>query len=202
MDNINKFRNYRHRFYEWRYELDFTRKVILALNFAILTGILAQIRLPTTIGIPVTGQVFGVLLAGVLLGSKFGTLSQGLYVGLGAVGIPWFAGAGGGFSHFTGATGGFLVGFVVAAALIGWFTERHTKTREYPYLLGLMMLGVGIIYLLGAIWFSFVTGMGLVHVLTVVFAYFIVADVVKAVAAASLGVGILTKKAYGAEIVS
>ena len=68
--NINKYKNFRYNFFKWRYELNVVYKISLALFFACLTGLLAQIRfyLPGTL-VPVTGQVFGVFLAGILLGT-------------------------------------------------------------------------------------------------------------------------------------
>ncbi len=199
--NINKYRHARHSFFQWQNELEFSRRVILAIGFACLTGLLAQIRffLPNN-PIPFTGQVFGVLLAGVILGSRFGTLSQGMYVGFGAAGMPWFSGMTGGFSYLAGYTGGFLIGFIVAAWLIGLATERYVKARSFPALLGLMSLGIGVIYLFGATWFGLVSGFDLGTVIAFAVAPFIVVDIIKAAAAAAIGVSITTKKGYGKEL--
>ena len=84
---VDKYKNLRHDFFRWRYELDVVYKISLAFTFALVTGILAQLRfyLPGT-PVPVTGQVFGVILAGVMLG-KWGGISQCMYVGIGAVTI-------------------------------------------------------------------------------------------------------------------
>ena len=187
--SVNKYRFLRHRFYEWQNELDFARKVMLALGFACLTGLLAQMKLfiPGN-PIPLTGQVFAVLLAGVVLGSRFGALSQGLYVGLGLAGVPWLAGVSGMF------TLGYLVGFVIAAAIIGWAVEKYTETRNFRNLLALMMVGVGIIYALGALWFGYMTGYGLGTVLAMAVIPFVIGDVVKAIAAASVSRMITTRQ--------
>ncbi|MCK5038557.1 MAG: biotin transporter BioY [Thermoplasmata archaeon] len=187
--SVNKYRFLRHRFYEWQNELDFARKVMLALGFACLTGLLAQMKLfiPGN-PIPLTGQVFAVLLAGVVLGSRFGALSQGLYVGLGLAGVPWLAGVSGMF------TLGYLVGFVIAAAIIGWAVEKYTETRNFRNLLALMMVGVGIIYVLGALWFGYMTGYGLGTVLAMAVIPFVIGDVVKAIAAASVSRMITTRQ--------
>src|SRR3972149_3349650 len=92
-----KYEYAKHSFFKWRYESGFANKIILALGFACLTGLLAQLRfyLPYT-PVPVTGQVFAVLLSGVILGKWYGGLDQGVYAGIGVVGIPWFTGLKGG----------------------------------------------------------------------------------------------------------
>ena len=89
---IDRYKNVRLNLFKWRYELNFVYKLILALSFACLTGLLAQLRfyIPGT-PVPVTGQVFGVILAGVLMGT-WGGISQVMYIGIGAAGVPWFAG--------------------------------------------------------------------------------------------------------------
>ncbi len=187
--SVNKYRFLRHRFYEWQNELDFARKVILALSFACLTGLLAQVKffMPGN-PIPLTGQVFAVLLAGVVLGSRFGTLSQGLYVGLGLAGVPWLAG-------ITGmVTLGYLVGFVIAAGVIGWAVEKYYKTRNFHNLLALMSIGVGIIYAFGALWFGIMTGYGAGTVLAMAVVPFITGDAVKVIAAASVSRMITTRQ--------
>ena len=83
--------------FRWRYELSIPKKLALALGMAALTGLLAQARvqLPWS-PVPVTGQTFAVLLAGVLLGRWWGGISLAIYTGLGMAGVPWFAGLNGG----------------------------------------------------------------------------------------------------------
>ena len=187
--SINKYRFLRHRFYEWQNELDLAHKVMLALSFACLTGLLAQLKffMPGN-PIPITGQVFAVLLAGVVLGSRFGALSQGLYVGLGMAGVPWLAGV-------TGmVTGGYLIGFIVAAGVIGWASEKYIQTRDFHSLLALMALGVGIIYGLGALWFGIVTGYGVAQVLALAVIPFIIGDIIKIFAAAGVSRLIVTRQ--------
>ena len=187
--SVNRYRFLRHRFYEWQNELDFARKVMLALGFACLTGLLAQLKLfmPGN-PIPITGQVFAVLLAGIVLGGRFGALSQGLYVGLGIAGVPWLAGV---TSMFTG---GYLIGFIVAAGIIGWASEKYIKTRNFHSLLAIMALGVGIIYGLGALWFGIVTGYGVAQVLALAVIPFIIGDIIKVFAAAGVSRMITTRQ--------
>jgi len=87
---------------------------------ACVTGLLAQIKisLPWT-PVPITGQTFAVLLTGVLLGRWWGGISQVIYVVMGVVGIPWFAGLSGGYSALIGPSGGYIIGFILAALFLG-----------------------------------------------------------------------------------
>jgi biotin transport system substrate-specific component len=108
------------RFFVWRHRSTVAKKIALCFAAAAFTGLAAQIRVPlASTPVPVTGQVFAVLLSGVFLGRRYGALSQVIYVSLGAAGVPWFAGWTSG--ALLGLTGGYLVGFIPAAALVGWF---------------------------------------------------------------------------------
>jgi biotin transport system substrate-specific component len=126
--------------FRWRYELSLPKKLALAFGVAALTGLLAQARfyLPWS-PVPITGQTFGVLLAGVLLGTWWGGVSMAMYAGLGAAGIPWFTGLNGGIAYLAGPTGGYVIGFILAALFLGYFTDKHIKTRRFAVMLGLML---------------------------------------------------------------
>ena len=90
------------------------------LAFALLTALGAFVRIPLPFTpVPITMQTFFVLAAGIYLGSRDAAFSQLGYLALGAVGLPVFAGGGAGVGHFLGATGGYLVAFPLAAALVG-----------------------------------------------------------------------------------
>src|SRR3989304_2444815 len=143
-----KYESAKHSFFKWGFESTFMNKFVLALGFACLTGLVAQVRfyLPYT-PVPVTGQVFAVLLSGVILGKWYGGLSQGLYAGIGAAGIPWFNGLKGGLDVLSGVTGGYIIGFIAAALVIGWFTDRYVRSRSFIGMFSLMLLGIAIIYL-------------------------------------------------------
>jgi biotin transport system substrate-specific component len=125
--------------FRWRYELSLPKKLALAFGVAALTGLLAQARfyLPWS-PVPITGQTFGVLLAGVLLGTWWGGVSMVMYAGLGAAGIPWFTGLNGGIAYLAGPTGGYVIGFILAALFLGYFTDKYTKARNFGVMLGLM----------------------------------------------------------------
>ena len=101
------------------------RATALVVGGALLTAAAAQltIHVPWT-PVPITGQTFAVLLVAAALGMRLGVASQALYVVLGAVGLPFYAGAEGGWTAATGSTAGYLVGFVLAAAIVGRLAER------------------------------------------------------------------------------
>jgi biotin transport system substrate-specific component len=188
------YRAWRYRVYSWRRELSIAKKAALAFGMAALTGLAAQVRLPLPFTpVPITGQTFAVLLAGVMLGGFYGGLSQVIYVGLGAGGVPWFAGLSGGFGILTGATGGYLAGFIVAAALIGFVCDRCPGARRFWPQLGLMAVGSVIIYACGAFYLSRVIHSSLARTLELGVWPFVPGDAVKAFAAACLSTALLPK---------
>jgi biotin transport system substrate-specific component len=109
--------------------------------------------------VPYTMQNFGVLLVGGALGFRRGALAAALYLAIGVIGIPAFAEGRGGISVIWGATGGYLVGFVLAAALVGWLAE-HGWDRRLGGSIGATALGTAVIYALGVPWLAVSTGMG------------------------------------------
>ena len=182
----------RHRLFHWRMNLAVSRKLALCLGMACLTGLLAQVRVPlSSTPAPITGQVFAVLLAGVLLGKHFGALSQVFYVGLGAAGLPWFSGWSP--AALFGPTGGYLVGFIVAAGLIGWLTDDHFGIRRPPGQIILMTAGILVIYLFGAVQFAIFMKTGLKTTLAMAVFPFIPFDLAKALAVAALTTAFLPK---------
>ncbi|MDY6959484.1 MAG: biotin transporter BioY, partial [Halobacteriota archaeon] len=150
--------------------------------------------------VPVTGQVFAVLLAGVLLGGRYGSLSQLFYAGIGAAGVPWFAGAASGIGYLTGVTGGYLVGFIVAAFVIGEFTDRYVASRGLVPQMLLMTTGIGIIYTLGSLQLALVLDLSLSEAILMGALPFVPVDLVKAFAAATVAFGILPKTSYTEEL--
>jgi biotin transport system substrate-specific component len=126
----------------------------LVLGFALLTAALAQFELKLSFTpVPITGQTLGVLLAGGALGMRLGAASQGLYWVMGLIGLPFYSGGEGGWKAGTGTTMGYLVGFIVAAALIGYLAERR-HDRNLVSSVAAMALGSAIIYILGAGWLA------------------------------------------------
>jgi biotin transport system substrate-specific component len=107
--------------------------------------------------VPLTGQTFAVLLTGAALGSTRGALSMLLYLVVGIAGVPVYASHRHGWSVFHGATGGYIVGFVVAAAVVGWLAERNWDKR-FSSSLSAMLTGSVVIYLCGVMWLHHVLG--------------------------------------------
>ena len=146
------------------------KKASLSLIFAILTGASSRLKLflPFT-PVPVTGQVFMVLLSGIILGAGFGTLSQMLYVFLGISGIPWFA-----LGSLFGPTGGYLIGFIIAPFVISSIARKNTFFIPVA-----LISGVIIIYLFGALQFSLIMKTGLLRTMELAVLPFIPFDILK-----------------------
>jgi biotin transport system substrate-specific component len=166
-----------------------TTPAMLALTAAgaCLTGLMAQLRVFVPgCPVPITGQVFAVLVCGAFLGAKYGALSQTLYVGGGLAGIPWFTGAGYGMSYLSGLTGGYLIGFAVAAAFLGLATRRLKLGKSYAGLVALMSVAVGIIYLFGAAHLMTFLGWSFARAFSLNLAMFLALDLLKALLAARI----------------
>ena len=200
---INKYRNIRFNLFKYRYELNLFYKLMLAFSFACLTGLLAQFRfyIPGT-PVPVTGQVFGVILAGVLLGT-WGGISQIMYLGIGAAGMPWFAGFNSGLVYMAGPTGGYLLGFILAAFFIGYMVDKYIKSRKILGMTLIMLFATFfLIYIPGLIWLYIWSGatLNLTSLFTMCVLPFIAADVVKAIIASTIATTITPKTSYAREI--
>lgn len=220
---VDRFREASYNFYRWRFESPFLVKFGLAWVFATLTGVGALIKLylPWT-PVPITGQVFFVLAAGVVLGRHYGGLSMVLYALVGLAGVPWFAGSNtnpvplfagvpglyhgvGGLAILAGATFGYILGFMVAAFLVGWAVDTRVRFRRYRYLAVLLLTGIGVIYLLGVVWLYFwwtalVGPLTLPELLLIGVLPFVPLDVLKAAIVVGIGGFVLPKRPYGAEI--
>lgn len=198
----------KYELFRWRYELSVPKKLALAIGIAGLTGLLAQTRIPLPWSpVPVTGQTFAVLLAGVLLGRWWGGISLAVYAGLGAAGVPWFSGWSGGVGYLAGPTGGYIIGFILAALFIGHFADTYVRSRGFPSMLALMLFANFVLIYVpgllqlglwlksvggGSVTFANLLGMGAIP--------FIPGDITKAVMAAAIARGIMPKLAYNGEI--
>lgn len=161
-------------------------KGILVISFTILLALLSQIRIPLPFTpVPLTLQTFGVLLIGYYLGAKAGTLSILLYLFLGAAGLPFFSGVKGGLLVLSGPTGGYLLGFLAGAYLVGKAKEKGLLERPiYAFLCG--VLAHFIIYFFGVLWFVsgykfFSTSYTLREILTLTVFPFLPWDVIKSI---------------------
>lgn len=158
------------------------RDVLLIIASSLFIAALAQIKiiLPFT-PVPITGQTFGVLLVGAALGSRKGVAALLLYILEGALGLPFFAGGTSGLSILTGATAGYLVGFVIAAYIVGLLAERgldrSVRTSIIPFLVGTI-----VIYTCGVAWLAVVLG-GVGKAIAAGLLPFMVGDAIKLIAA-------------------
>ena len=130
------------------------RSAILILCTVAATALSAQVRfyLPWT-PVPVTGQTFAVLFASAVLGARLASTSMVAYIGLGVLGAPVFADGEGGWSVASGSTAGYLIGFILAAALVGKLADER-QDRSLLTCLPAMTAGSALIYATGALWLS------------------------------------------------
>lgn len=168
------------------------RDAIAIVGFALFTALAAQISIPLGFTpVPLTGQTFAVLLAGGVLGSRRGGLSMMLYVALGAIGLPFYADGAGGWTAATGATAGYLVGFIVAAFVVGLMAE-HGQDRKLSTSIPAFIAGTVIIYTVGAGWLAYDLGLPLTaaggepSAISLGVAPFLVGDMFKALLAGAL----------------
>lgn len=127
------------------------RYVVLALVGTALVAVSAKIQVPFW-PVPMTMQTFAALVIGMAYGWKLGGATLLLYLGEGAAGIPVFA-AGGGLAYFAGPTTGYLVGFLVAATVVGWLGERGWD-RSVVWTLAANFIGTACIFVLGVAWLT------------------------------------------------
>ena len=160
--------------------------VALVVGFALFIAATAQIRIPLPgTPVPITGQTLGVLLTGAALGSAAGTTSLLLYISLGAVGLPFYAGGTSGWDSLTGATFGYFVGFIVAAWVVGWFSE-HRRDRVVRTAVPAFIAGSLIIYAFGVGWLWLTVFPDLGTSISKGMTPFLVGDTIKAVLAGLL----------------
>ena len=135
----------------WRQ--DAVRDAVLVVGFTIMLALVAQIRVPLpSTPVPITGQTFGVLLIGACLGSRRGVAATLLYLVAGSAGLPVFAD----WSHgllWKFSSGGYIIGFVPAAYVVGWLAERGWDRG--PWLMVAMLLGNVVLYVPGLYQLSF-----------------------------------------------
>ena len=160
------------------------RHVALIVAGALLIYLTAQVWIPIPGNpVPVTLQTFGVLVVGGALGLKRGGTATLLYVALGVVGLPFFAEGKGGLNVIIGTTGGYLVGFILAASLVGRLAELGWD-RRLGGALGATALGSLVIYLVAVPWLALVLGISLGEAFQLGVVPFLLGDIVKLVAAA------------------
>ena len=163
------------------------RNVVLVLVGAAFVGLAAQVAIPLPwTPVPLTGQTFAVLLTAAALGTGRGVASMLLYAALGLAGVPWYAGGSSAFRDGALVVSfGYVVGFVAAAAVVGYLAERGA-TRTAPRTAGLMVLGNVVIYAIGATWLAGALGVSLSRALELGVQPFLLGDALKVALAAGL----------------
>ena len=160
-----------------------TQKLTLCALCCALLCVLSQIQIPLP-PVPLSLSLLGVHLAGALLGRRSGAAATFAYVLLGAAGVPVFAGFAGGVSVLLGPTGGFLMGYILCAWLVGLLTEHFGFSRRCLILS--MAAGTLACYAIGTAWFTLVTGANSASALSSCVLPFLPGDLLKILLAAFL----------------
>ncbi|WP_051540146.1 biotin transporter BioY [Ruminococcus sp. FC2018] len=162
-----------------------TRNLVFMGLFAAVTAVLSQISLPLPTNVPLTLQTFAVALAGYFLGWLKGGISILVYVLVGAVGAPVFAGFKGGFGVITGPTGGFIIGFVIMAVLCGLGSNFFNKKNAISVIAGILfgIAGLAVCHAFGCVHFAITSGQSLWNAFLVVSVPYLVKDVISVAAA-------------------
>jgi biotin transport system substrate-specific component len=159
---------------------------VLVLGGALLTAGAAQVSVPIW-PVPITGQTLAVLLVGNALGARRGALSMLVYALLGVVGLPVFADGSAGVGVLVGPSGGYIVGFVAAAALVGWVAERFGDRPLRNALLS-FALGTVVTFVTGMAWLAVALGLDLQQTLQYGLYPFVLGGVVKTL----IGAGVIS----------
>jgi biotin transport system substrate-specific component len=160
--------------------------VILVVAGAGLVALAAQVSIPLPFTpVPITGQTFAVVLVGASLGAVRGSASLSIYLAAGLVGAPVYADGRHGWEVVSGATGGYLIGFVAAAWLTGLLAERRWD-RRFSSAVAAMLTGNVVIYLIGLPWLAIVLDTGLERTLELGLYPFVPGDVLKLYLAGAL----------------
>lgn len=152
------------------------KDLVFTAMFTALIAVCSIISIP--IGeVPITLQTFAICLSAAMLGWKRGTLSVLIYILLGAVGVPVFAGMSGGIGILAGPTGGYIIGFILTALVVGFAADKW-KRKALPLTVA-MVIGVLLCYAVGTVWFMVVTKMHLGESLLLCVVPFLIPDAVK-----------------------
>lgn len=153
-----------------------TKSLVICALMAALTAVFSQIAVP--IGpVPINLALLSIFVAGAFLGPVYGTLSQLVYVLLGAIGVPVFAHFSGGLSIVVGPTGGYIIGYIFTAFITGIIIKKSKKSI-LMYVIA-MILGLVACYTLGTAWFMYVTKRTLMESLALCVLPFLIGDAVK-----------------------
>lgn len=127
--------------------------IALVLIGTAVTALAAQLAIPNE-PVPFTFQTLAVLLVGSTLGAVRGALSLAIYALVGGLGLPVFTAQAHGFDYLFGATGGYIVGFILAAGFVGWLAEKGWSNSSIG-MIASYVIGSAIIYVIGASWLTY-----------------------------------------------
>jgi biotin transport system substrate-specific component len=134
--------------------------------------------------VPIVLQNFFVMLAALVLGAKWGTISLMVYLLSGLVGLPVFAGGAGGLGKFVGPTGGYLLGYIPCVFLVGLISEKGGQKVVFDVMA--MIAGTTTLYFFGVMWLKFLSRMSFAETLALGMYPFLIGDVIKMAAAAGV----------------
>lgn len=174
------------------------RSMIVTALFAAIIGVLAQLIIPLPFSpVPITGQTLAIGLAATILGARYGTISVLLYLVIGATGVPVFAEFSGGISKLVGPTGGYLVGFIPAAFIIGLYLEK-TKFTIFHAIIG-NTIGMIITLIFGTVWLKIAADLSWTAAFISGFTPFLILGFIKAALASWIGI-IVRKRLVSAKL--
>lgn len=153
-----------------------TKELVLGGMFAAVLAVISQLSIPMPTGVPITIQVFGVALVGVVLGWKLGLMATLTYILLGAVGLPVFANFTGGFHRLAGVTGGYIWAWPIMTALSGIKPKTSSKYVNTSLIILFSLLGLAVVEIIGGLQWAMLAGD---QTIGAVFAYSIVAFIPK-----------------------
>lgn len=166
-----------------------TKKLVSCALCAAIIGVLAPISIPIE-PVPISLATFAVLFSAFFMGGKWGTAAVGIYLLLGAVGVPVFAGFTGGFEKIVGPTGGYLVGYLplalISGGLYALWGKKQTGVKRFLLMMLAAVLGTAVLYALGTAWFCHVMKRTVWEALALCVIPFLPGDLIKAAAAALL----------------
>lgn len=180
--------------------MDTRTLVRIALIAALIAalGFVPPIYMPLAAGVPITAQSLGVMLAGLLLGARAGAAAVALFVFVVLLGAPLLSGGRGGFGILYGATGGFLIGYIAGAYVVGFLAERLKLPAFASAFVACVVGGIGVVYLFGVPAMGAVGGIGLSKAV-IGSAVFLPGDLIKAVGASVLVTTVLRNWSVAAQ---
>jgi biotin transport system substrate-specific component len=164
-------------------------------RIAVFGALIAALALPGQFylfggSVPITLQTLGVMLAGLLLGAVRGALAVIVYLTIGAIGMPVFAGGAAGLAPFAGPTGGYLIAFPVGAFVIGLIAHRAHRFNRALGFTACVVGGIGAVYAIGVPWLGWRLGLGLEEAVVTGAVVFLPGDLLKAGLATLVAAGV------------